>query len=113
MLPSNQWQHEKHTGNDIYVTETLTTEGYIHCTGEADLLVRVANNFYRSEPDKFVILCIDSEHLESQLTWDQVGFQCFPHLYGPLNLNAVIDVIDFPRQADGLFTMPFELLKYE
>jgi len=113
MLPAQIWQRLEESGNDIYVTETLNTEGYIHCTGEAELLVRVANNFYRTESDQFVILCINSEQLDAKLVWDQVGFQCFPHLYGPLNLNAVFDVIDFPRQADGQFTLPFDLLKYE
>jgi uncharacterized protein (DUF952 family) len=30
----------------------------------------------------------------------------FPHVYGPIALEAVIDVIDFPADQDGSFTLP-------
>ena len=30
----------------------------------------------------------------------------FPHIYGPLNLDAVIYAIEFPCEADGSFQLP-------
>ena len=39
--------------------------------------------------------------------WEPVGDSLFPHLYGPLNRDAVIEEIDFPRAADGSYTLPF------
>ena len=105
MLPEDGWLQQAE--NSTYVTETLETEGFIHCTGEADLLVIVANNFYRAIDGHFVILCIVEEDIQARVQWDQVGFQCFPHIYGPLNLDAVMDVVPFPRDADGKF-LPVE-----
>jgi len=33
----------------------------------------------------------------------------FPHLYGPLNLDAVTEVLHFPCDAEGQFVLPAAL----
>jgi uncharacterized protein (DUF952 family) len=32
--------------------------------------------------------------------------ELFPHIYGPLNLDAVVQVIEFAPDSDGYFRMP-------
>ena len=35
----------------------------------------------------------------------------FPHIYGPINISAVLKAVDFPANEDGSFTLPDEILR--
>ena len=95
----------------IYAPPSLGAEGFIHCSTSAQIL-RTANRFYRGQKS-LVILCIDESRLEAAPRYeppdsalDETSDDLFPHIYGPLNLDAVVYVIDFPCGADGTFEMP-------
>jgi len=104
MLPAAQWQAQP--PDHPYRHESLANEGFIHCTGDRGLLVQVANRFHHTMPDDFVILCIDVARVQSEIVWEEADGHTFPHLYGPLNLDAVVDVIPFPRDKQGAFQIP-------
>jgi uncharacterized protein (DUF952 family) len=98
----------------IYTPPSLDAEGFIHCSTSAQIM-RTANRFYRGQPG-LVILCIDESRLEAAPRYeppdsalDETPEELFPHLYRPLNLDAVVRVIDFPCAADGTFQMPAAL----
>ncbi len=107
MAPAKVWQ--KQASDQPYRGDTLATEGFIHCTAEPDWLLKVANRFYRSQPDDFVILCIVPERVQVAIKWEKADNHEFPHIYGPLNLDAVEHVVKFPRDAAGQFVLPPEL----
>lgn len=109
MTPAEVWRNQSQ--NEHYVCESLTTEGFIHCTGEPKRLVWVANHFYSDEAGDYMILYIDEERLESELKWEEADGHQFPHIYGPLNCNAVTNVINFPRDGNGSFVLPSEWTK--
>lgn len=106
MLPAAIWNAQ--SPDELYEGDTLATEGFIHCTGDQELLIKVANNFYRDTPGPFVILYIDEAAIEAEVLWEAAGMHTFPHIYGPLNLDAVTKVIPFPQRSDGVFEMPRE-----
>lgn len=70
--------------------------------------MRVANAYYKGQ-DGLVILVIDPERLAAELRWEpgtDKADELFPHIYGALNLDAVLRVVEFPRAADGTFSLP-------
>jgi uncharacterized protein (DUF952 family) len=89
-----------------YRADTLASEGFIHCSTR-EQVIRVANALFRGRED-LVLLCIDSEMVETEIRYENLegGDERFPHVYGPINLNAVVAVLDFAPQADGTFTLP-------
>ena len=100
--------------NGEYLAESLKTEGFIHCSTLAQVLP-VAENFYKGQTG-LVLLVIEPALLSSDLKWEPpsggtpplgvpAGDQ-FPHIYGPINLNAVRKVVDFDPNPDGSRTLP-------
>jgi uncharacterized protein (DUF952 family) len=83
---------------------TLAEEGFIHAS-TAGQLAGVANAFY-ADVDDLIVLVIDEGLLEPEVRYEPVpGMdQPFPHLYGPLNVDAVVEVRPLERGTDGRFT---------
>jgi uncharacterized protein (DUF952 family) len=88
----------------VYKAPSLEMEGFIHCSRKEQVL-QVANRFYPNQRD-LVILCIESELLEVEIRWETVDEGVFPHVYGPLNLNAIIAVEKFSPDIEGFFRDP-------
>ena len=92
-----------------YTHESLRAEGFIHCSNKEQLL-SVANTRFTGQDD-LVLLSIDTSDVMSVIQYDSAPDfdEPFPHIYGPLNHDAVKAVIDFPPSADGSFTLPPDL----
>ena len=92
----------KARSDGVYTAPSIETEGFIHLSEETQVLA-TANRFYQGMSG-LVLLEIDSEQLTSRLQYDDVlDHGRFPHLYGPLNLDAIVRVIPFTPEEDGLF----------
>ena len=74
-----------------YRGDTLATQGFIHfCTTEQ--MAGVQDRYYRGQTG-LLVLRIDPGRLSSPLKWETLpgSGEKFPHLYGPLNLDAVVE----------------------
>lgn len=106
IVPRNQWADAQRQGS--YEGDTLATEGFIHCSTPQQTLW-VANGRFVGRSD-LLLLCVDADRLRSELRYEESeANQLFPHIYGPLNLDAVIQVVPFVPGVDGQFTMPDEV----
>jgi uncharacterized protein (DUF952 family) len=90
----------------IYKPATLTTEGFIHLSTDKQLLVS-ANKFYRGKADLLVV-AINEKRLDAPLKFETANNDSYPHLYGPLNVDAVVEVVGLPVGGSGDFEVPAE-----
>lgn len=86
------WEHALLVGQ--YETETLSEEGFIHCS-TIDQVEGVLERYY-SGMNGLVKLKIDKQMVERPLIFELAGSinEVFPHIHGALNLNAVVEVTD-------------------
>ncbi|MFJ1971911.1 DUF952 domain-containing protein [Streptomyces sp. NPDC087903] len=77
---------------------TLREEGFIHCSTR-DQLPRVAAFLYGSPdgPEDLVVLVVDPARLDAEVRYEapEPGGERFPHVYGPIAVDAVVDVEDW------------------
>ncbi len=86
--------------------KTLAEVGFIHAS-HAHQVVRVADAFYRGLPG-LVLLVIDPAAVRAEIREEPAPGtgERFPHIYGPLNADAVLAALPFEPGPDGRFTLP-------
>ncbi|SCL32376.1 Uncharacterized conserved protein, DUF952 family [Micromonospora pallida] len=104
------WQQARTAGDYRVSTRgrTLADEGFIHAS-RRDQVLGVAETFY-ADAGPLLLLHIDPARLTAPVRDDEVApGVVFPHIYGPLNLDAVTAVTPLLRAVDGTFVLPDEL----
>ncbi len=113
IISKKDWEKAQKEGG--YTPPSLASEGFIHCSTK-EQTADTANLFFKGQTD-LLLLSIDTLQLESPLVFeapagmpnDENRAGKFPHIYGHLNLNAVVKVSSFPMNTDGIFELPKEL----
>lgn len=99
------WTEAQRIGE--YTVPSLETEGFIHCS-TASQVVAVAQRFYKGQRG-LVLLILDSDRIRPEVRYEpgtDKPDELFPHIYGPLNLDAVTRVVEFEPDANGDWTLP-------
>ena len=78
---------------DVYAAPSLTVEGFIHCSQESQI-EGVLQRYFAGQHD-LVKLVIDTDKLNVKFIfeWSPSTSDTFPHIYGPVNLDAVVEVV--------------------
>ena len=100
LMPRPAWEQWRVAGT--YEPPSLASEGFVHCTGNDDLMLAVANRFYSGEPGEVVVVTLDEGRLTREVRWEAPAHPdgtaptdnepLFPHVYGPLDREAVVRV---------------------
>jgi uncharacterized protein (DUF952 family) len=97
------WEDAVKTG--FYKGDTLASQGFIHCS-TPEQVVEVADYMFKNKSG-LILLVIDDRKITQEIKYEDAGNgKLYPHIYGPLNADAVLKVIDFPPKQDGTFELP-------
>lgn len=92
---------------EVYAPQSLQTEGFIHLSTRQQLLGTLERFFGHTQT--MLIVEVSSALLESELRYEPSDGALFPHLYGPLNPEAVLTLHTVTRGADGNYKLPASL----
>lgn len=105
IVEKEAWRKAKQQNS--YAPQSLQTEGFIHCS-TPETAIEVANRLFRGQSN-LVLLYIDLDKVAAKVVFEEVtdpeGW-IFPHIYGALNVDAVVREIDFQPDTNGLFALP-------
>ena len=93
LVPRSTWEAAP---SGPFRARSLDEEGFIHCSNR-EQVADSANKFYANESE-LLLLKIDPARLASELR-DEEGRpgELFPHIYGPINREAIVEVIRLQR----------------
>jgi uncharacterized protein (DUF952 family) len=98
------WAAAENAGS--YRPDSLPTGGFIHCS-KADQVLGVADSLFQGQAG-LVLLCVDSDLLTAGIRYERSrgAGELFPHIYGPLNLGAVVSVVTLELGEHGSVALP-------
>ncbi len=85
------WSKAKEQG--YYVHPSLKEEGFIHCSQESQV-AGVLERYFAGKTG-LLKLVIDTDKLTSKFVfdWSPSIADTFPHVYGPINLDAIVETV--------------------
>jgi uncharacterized protein (DUF952 family) len=100
----DDWYKAKVKGE--YDSTSLHTEGFIHCSTK-DQFIRSANKHFKGESG-IILLQIEVDKVKNKIKFENLsgGKEDFPHIYGPINIEAVTDVFELKANGHGEFLSP-------
>ena len=97
-----------------YEVISLAKEGYIHCSFENQFL-ETANLYFSNQPH-LILLCIKVKKVKAEIINEKPltkennrSIQEFPHIYGSINLDAIIDIKTFICNKYGQYEDPLNV----
>lgn len=88
---AGDWNAARQKG--FYEHPSLTAEGFIHCSQE-NQVAGVLERYFEGQTN-LIKLVIDTDRLTSHFVfdWSPSTQDTFPHIYGPINLDAVTETV--------------------
>ncbi|MFF3330525.1 DUF952 domain-containing protein [Streptomyces sp. NPDC002888] len=96
-----------------YTPASLGDDGFVHCSPDERTTLAVANAFYTNAPRPLLALVLDEDRLTARLEWEEAvpapppgaaDDVSFPHVFGPLDREAVVRVLEVQWDEEGRAT---------
>ncbi|MFI6034152.1 DUF952 domain-containing protein [Streptomyces sp. NPDC051315] len=96
-----------------YAPASLDEDGFVHCSPDEATTLAVVNAFYRAAPRPLLALVLDEERLRARCAWEAAepapppgvpDGTLFPHVFGPLDRDAVTRVLEVRWDEEGRAT---------
>lgn len=111
---AEEWERARKIGQYTRSTIDATLEevGFIHCSSPHQTMEIVNRRF--ADRDDLLLLFVDVDKVTVPVKFEgalsgRVGL--FPHVYGPLNTDAVYAVAQLSKNGNGEFAPPDELIE--
>jgi uncharacterized protein (DUF952 family) len=101
LVPRRDWRDTP----EPYAPATLAREGFVHCTDGAEEVAATANRYFADEQDELLALVLDVGRLSAPIKYEDPR-RVYPHVYGPIERDAILQVLTMPRDASGAFLPP-------
>lgn len=99
LITEQDW--ESVSGAQHWRPPSLAEEGFIHCSADEEQAMRVVARLYPNRAD-MLALEVDTEKLNSPLVSEASrSGEIYPHIYGPLDLSAVVKVRRVDQDGNG------------
>ncbi|MFI8188601.1 DUF952 domain-containing protein [Streptomyces sp. NPDC085946] len=107
VVPRAVWNAEP---DRPYAPASLAREGFVHCSPDEATTLAVADAFYRDAPRPLLVLVLDERRLGAECVWEAAAPAPppgvaedvrFPHVFGPLDRDAVVRVLEVVWDAEG------------
>jgi uncharacterized protein (DUF952 family) len=90
---------------DPYIPPEFEREGFIHCTDGREAVSIVLTTYYKDSTGPWLVLYVDLDRVTAPVKYEDPA-EVFPHIYGPLNRDAILAAREIRRAADGTFLQP-------
>lgn len=103
ITPRSDWERAEAAGTFTGAPVDLA-DGFIHFSTASQAAETAARHF--GGQDDLLLVAVDPERLGDGLRWEPSrGGDLFPHLYGPLSMDAVLWARPMPL-VDGVHDLP-------
>jgi uncharacterized protein (DUF952 family) len=107
LIGRDEWAAAQARGTPYRPTDADDV-GFVHLSSPAQVLIP-AERFYAGRDD-LVLLVLDPGRLRDPVRWEPgvppEGDLLFPHLYGSIDLDAVMAALPLTRDPDGRYELP-------
>ncbi|MDH6622526.1 uncharacterized protein (DUF952 family) [Streptomyces sp. LBL] len=110
VVPLDEWNART---DQPYAPASLAEEGFVHCSPDEVTTLIIVNTFYRTAPRPLLVLRLDEDRLTARCEREAAAPApppgvaksiLFPHVYGPINRDAVARILEVRWDEEGRAT---------